>query len=132
MEKIINRLIDDAVKGIDVYHYKGSVWLIFTDKKEWVVELQKNGLLWYNYYFFENIFKYVSMDVVKNQHYIAKWVEDILKNEVRGAFLWQNDLQSQIEDTIQNGVTTTCRPKINNKYRVEDTIQNGDKLNDII
>ena len=55
MEKIINRLINDGVEGCDVYRHNNSTWLIFTDTRQWVVELNEGGTLWYNYSFFNNL-----------------------------------------------------------------------------
>ena len=70
-------IIDDSTQGVDVYHNNGSMWLIFTDSKKWVIELTKEGTLWYNYYFFKDCYKYLSLDVVENQHYITEWVESV-------------------------------------------------------
>ena len=67
MKKIINRLISDAVVGADRYNKDGSTWLIFTDSKKWVIELTKEGTLWYNYNFFKNLLAFASLDVVENQ-----------------------------------------------------------------
>jgi hypothetical protein len=83
MEKIINKLLDHAIEGVDTYFHNGSMWLIFTERKQWIIELDKNGNLWYYYDFFENLFNYVSLDVVENQHYITMWVEDAIQNGVK-------------------------------------------------
>jgi hypothetical protein len=76
MKKLIFSTIEKFIKGVDTYNNNGSVWLIFTDEKKWVIELTKEGTLWYNYYFFQDIFKYFSLDVVENQRYITEWVEN--------------------------------------------------------
>ena len=52
VKDIIFDMINNAVEGVDVYEYKGGLWLIFTDEKEWVIELTKEGILWYNHVFF--------------------------------------------------------------------------------
>ena len=127
MEKIVNRLINDNVKGVDTYFHNGSMWLIFTDKKEWIIELEKSGNLWYNYGFFLNLFKYLSLDVIENQHYITKWVEDTIQNGVKDTFFYTVVDFHFVEDTIQNGVKDTKRYERNKYYFVEDTIQNGIK-----
>ena len=127
MKDIIFELINDHTEGVDTYHHNGSFWLIFSDTKKWVIELTKEGTLWYNYYFFKNIFKYLSFDVVENQHYITEWVEDTIQNGVK------NTLESGIgrfifvEDTIQNGVKETRNTRQPMFHHVEDTIQNGVK-----
>ena len=127
MEKIINRLINDAVKGVDTYKNSGSTWLIFTENKQWVIELTKEGVLWYNYNFFNNLFKYVSMDVVDGQHYITKWVENNVIKKVKRTRDANNFAMSVIEDTIENGVRHTLDIKQNQYFIIEDTIQNGVK-----
>jgi hypothetical protein len=150
MEKIINRLIGDAVVNVDKYINNGSTWLIFTESKQWVIELTKDGTLWYNYAFFKNLFAYMSMDVVENQHYITKWVDDNIINGVKINYtdaasqknmFVQDTLQNgvkhthqknwtllpKVEDAIQNGVKDTTGYILNKKYEVEDTIQNGVK-----
>ena len=80
MEKIINTLINSSIEGVDIYNHNGSTWLIFTESKQWVIELTGHQTLWYNYNFFRNIFEYVSLEVVQNQHLITKLVEDNVIN----------------------------------------------------
>ena len=129
MKKIIYGLINNAIESADVYHYKESLWIIFTDKVEWVLELDKNGKLWYNYYFFENLYKYISMDVIENQHYITEWVEDSILNGVKDIRTIPFPLTSTIEDTIQNGVIGARDKKVYYKYSIRDAIQNGVIMN---
>jgi hypothetical protein len=127
MKKIINRLFNDAIVGVDVYHHKGSVWLIFTDKKEWVVEVDNNNNLWYNYYFFENLFKYLSMRGIDNKHYITEWVEDILRNGIGSTITCRPSIDYVVKDTIKNGIRNT---EVNLgiwSAVVDNTIKNGVK-----
>jgi hypothetical protein len=133
MEKIVNRLINDEVAGADIYTKVGSTWLIFTERKEWVIELTKKGTLWYNYSFFKNLFAYLGFDVVENQHYITKWVEDNIQNGCFSTHLDNSLMLVSVEDTIQNGVKHT--PNISLQLvkgygvanQVENTIKNGVK-----
>ena len=129
MQKFVNKLIDNAVRKVDRYVNNGSTWLIFTQDKKWVIELTKEGTLWYNYNFFKNLFAYLSLDVVENQHYITKWVED---NIIRDGVKVTNkslrvDDSCVIEDTVQNGVKNIRHSKSENDSRAENTIQNGVK-----
>ena len=129
MEKIINRLIDEAVVDVDKYVNNNSTWLIFTESKQWVIELTKDGTLWYNYNFFKNLFVYMSMDVVENQHYITKWVEDNIINGVKHLRHRKGADDSRAENIIQNGVKE-AKPMeewVNSKKIVDKTIQNGVK-----
>jgi hypothetical protein len=126
-KKVLFHLIDSKTKGVDTYHHNGSMWLIFTDQKKWVIELSKDGTLWYNHYFFKDCFKYLSLDVVENQHYITEWVENIIQNGVRNTDSWVGKPFVSVESIIQNGVKETDFYAGNLLYDVEDTIQNGVK-----
>jgi hypothetical protein len=127
LKKIIFDLIDSKTKGADTYHHNGSMWLIFTDQKKWVIEFTKQGTLWYNFNFFQQFFRYLSLDVIENQHYITEWVECILQNGVGYASPTGEWEPVRVEDTIQNGVKETDFHTGNLLYDVEDTIQNGVK-----
>jgi len=127
MEKIINRLINESLVNVDRYNNNNSTWLIFTETKQWVIELTKDGTLWYNYNFFKNLFVYMSMDVVENQHYITKWVEDTIISGVKSIKgEYYKEIQ-KVEYTIQNGVKEIELHKGVRPSSVEDTIQNGVK-----
>ena len=128
MENIILKFIGQNIKGADTYQHNNSTWLIFTDEKKWVIELTKDGTLWYNYNFFNSIFSFFSLDVIENQHYITKWVEDAIQNGVRNTNAHNAAMLFVVEDAIQNGVKntlpekTTCSPHL-----LEDIVQNGVK-----
>ena len=139
--EMVKELIDFNSEGVDTYNHNGSTWLIFTDQKKWVIELTKEKTLWYNYYFFTGVFKYLSLDVVENQHYITKWVEDTVINGVKSIkgeyykeiqkveYTINNGVKytKDIEDTIQNGVKDTVEIIWRSFELIEDTIQNGVK-----
>jgi hypothetical protein len=90
-KKILFKLIDKKVEGADLYEDGWGLRLIF--KKEnpleinirhkVVIHIDKDENLWYNYNFFDTIFKYLSLDVIENQHYITEWVEDTFQKEVK-------------------------------------------------
>ena len=127
LQKLIDKVIDKAVVGCDTYKHNGSTWLLFTDDKKWVIELTKEGTLWYNYYFFKKLFKVIALDVVENQHYITKWVEDTVINGVIHTQRVKNIRKTSVEDTVINGVKSTSWDPTGKKSLVEDTIQNGVK-----
>ena len=127
LQKLIDKVIDKAVVGCDTYKHNGSTWLLFTDDKKWVIELTKEGTLWYNYYFFKKLFKVIALDVVENQHYITKWVEDTVINGVKSIKgEYYKEIQ-KVEYTIQNGVKKTRRNGDSMNTEAEDAIQNGVK-----
>ena len=126
MKKLIFSTIDKFTKGVDTYNNNGNVWLIFTDEKKWVIELTKEGTLWYNYYFFQNIMKLLSLEVVENQHYITEWVEDNIISKVKKTRRNGDSMNTEAEDAIEDGVKQTKRSyEGSRKQRTKDTIQNG-------
>lgn len=128
MEKIIHSLINNWIRGVDTYTHNGSTWLIFTDSKKWVIELTEEKTLWYNYTFFKQVFEFMSLDVVGNQHYITKWVEDNIINKVSDIhFRDARDKKQQFDDTLENGVKETYLSENSLSKGIEYTIENGVK-----
>ena len=126
--KILHTAFDKHTKNVDNYNHNGSTWLIFTDEKKWVIELTKEGTLWYNYYFFQNIMKLLSLEVVENQHYITEWVEDNIISKVKKTKRTVFESWQGVEDAIEDGVKQTKRSyEGSRKQRTKDTIQNGVK-----
>ena len=127
MRDVIFKIINQFIKGVDTYYNNGSMWLIFTDDKKWVIELTKDGDLWYNFYFFQDCFKYLSLDVVENQHYITEWVESIIQNGVRSTKFGLEHQPISVDYAIQNGVRETLLYDGFINFSVEDVIKNGIK-----
>jgi hypothetical protein len=127
MKKIVNKLIDESVKGVDTYTHNGSTWLIFTESKQWVIELTESKTLWYNYNFFNGMFAYASMDVVDNQHYITQWVEDNIINKVKDTILEQNITEGEVEGIIEMAVKENSFSFVRMKVDCENVIENGVK-----
>ena len=126
--ELLEKMIDKKVKGADTYINNGSRWLIFTDEKKWIFELTKEGTLWYNYYFFERIFKLISLNVVENQHHITKWVENFIQNGVKETKHNPFEDGLAMEDAIQNGVKhTEYGDWLDGDERFDDIIENGIK-----
>jgi hypothetical protein len=136
LDNIIFKLIDKQVSGCDTYIYNGGIWLIFTDKKQWVVEFTSSGALWYNYYFFNEIFGWIGVSD-KINYYVEKWfqlrilnkgkVEDTIQNGVKYTFVNSGLYNVAVEDTIKNGVKHTKSILGVSMELVEDTIKNGVK-----
>jgi hypothetical protein len=132
MDKVVNKLIDESVKGVDTYSHNGSTWLIFTESKQWVIELTESKTLWYNYNFFKNIFNYTSMDVVENQSYITQWVEDNIINGVKHTNSFDNPSLVDVGYTIKNGVKENSFTYVGKQIGCDDAIQNGVKYTSVL
>jgi len=127
MRDVIFKIINQFIKGVDTYYNNGSMWLIFTDDKKWVIELTKDGDLWYNFYFFQDCFKYLSLDVVENQHYITEWVESIIQNGVRETLLYDGFINFSVEDVIKNGIKEINHCSVSNDENAKNAIEFGIK-----
>ena len=118
------------LKGADTYYNHGSTWIILTDKKQWVIELTKDGTLWYNYYFFQSILTGLMgfEDTVKNENYITEWVENFIQNGVKYTKKVVVRQLAFVDDTIQNGVKhTEYGDWLDGDERFDDIIKNGVK-----
>lgn len=120
---MFHKIMEFKLKGADTYYNHGSTWIILTEKKQWVIELTKDGTLWYNYYFFESILRGMMgfEDIVKNQNYITKWVESIIQNGVKETY-GQKHKPLLLGDVIQNGVKETQWRKVDNHPTYVDWI----------
>lgn len=128
LESSIHKFIDNRTKGADIYINQGSTWMILTDNKRWIFELEKNGSLWYNYHFFEPIFNFFSHDVVEKQEYITTWVEDVVKNGVNCAFSMLHNRVVRVEDVVKNGVKKTWYEDVMDPKLVANALKNGIKI----
>jgi len=126
-KKLLWLIFKEKTEGCDIYHNNGSIWLILTDERKWVFELTKEGTLWYNYYFFKDCFRLLSLDVKENQKYITDWVVEKIQNGVKDTDACQIGTSTSIEDAIQNGVKDTFLVEGTRNRIVEDTIHNGVK-----
>jgi hypothetical protein len=110
MKKIIDELINHSIKGVDVYRWKDATWLIFTDETRWVVELTDEGTLWYNYKFFKDIFKYVSITVgTEMDGYIIQWANEYFfkVSTLRSIANNPEKDRSYTEKVLENGIKET-------------------------
>ncbi len=106
---MFHKIMEFKLKDADTYYNHGSTWIILTDKKQWVIELTKEGVLWYNYHFFQSIFTGLMgfEDTAKNQDYITKWVENFIQNGVKETKPEYLEGDLAMKEVIQNGVKHT-------------------------
>ena len=127
MKEIIKSLIDYAVDGYEwIYDpQNGSLWLINPDTKQWLLEYENSGDLWYNWSRWTDFFKYIDMEYFEYQQYLTSYVEDVLQNGVRNTGDQYGQYFFLVEDVLQNGVRNTSETLDNQHLFVEDVLQNG-------
>ena len=134
MKKIIDELINSSISGVDVYRYKNATWLIFTDETRWVVELTDEGTLWYNYKFFNDIFKYVSMEVgQQTEKYIIEWANDFFyKDCAHRSIAYPRDKgRNETPKVLKNGINQMRSILSYGTDKIEKVVNSGVKeLND--
>ena len=115
LEKLLFKTFDEDIKGADIYNHNGSMWLIFTEKRKWVVEFTKQKTLWYNYKHFTDILVLFGMELSEGDEYIKKWYEE--------RFLFKPKI---VDDSIKDRVFFV-EGTINPYPLIDVTIQNGVK-----
>jgi hypothetical protein len=82
MEKMFFNMVDSMCEDCLVHTHIKDVWVINPDTKEWIIYYYPpTKYLWWNYDFFENIYKYLSMDI-KDRDPITNWVKYVMNVEV--------------------------------------------------
>ena len=76
LESLIFKTFDKEIEGTDIYNHNGSMWVIFTDDKKWVVEYTKAQTLWYNYSLFNNMMMLFGMNNNETAEYVKTWFEN--------------------------------------------------------
>ena len=100
MQKIINELINNSLKGVDTYRWHDSTWLIFSEEFRWVIELTDGGTLWFNYKFFDNVLRYVSLNPNEGSKYITGWAESHFFRKNDGWKVFDSDAIHRLNKTV--------------------------------
>jgi hypothetical protein len=130
MQKIVNKLINSSISRVDVYRWKDATWLIFTDETRWVVELTDEGTLWYNYKFFKDVFKYVSITVgTEMDGYIIQWANEYFfkVSTLRSIANNPEKDRSYTEKVLENGIKNVSSTRALGGEYVEKVVEGGIK-----
>ena len=130
MQKIIKELISSSIKGVDVYRWRDATWLIFTDETRWVVEMTDEGTLWYNYRFFNDVFRYVSMEVgQQTEKYIIDWANDFFYKDCshRAAPYPRDKDRTKTSNVLEHGIKHVSRTRTLGEDYVEKIVDGGIK-----
>ena len=84
-------------------HSPKSIWLINPETKEWVVELENEGKLWWYWDFHFNFKRYFNMERPDFHKFIKIWVEDVLNRGVSSTGLLDLLPAGKVEDVLKNG-----------------------------
>ena len=106
----------------------GSIWLINPETKKWVVELKKNGILYWYTSFYLNFQRYFNMGRSDFERFITIWVEDVLNRGVSTAGEGGGPSERGVEDVLNRGVSTANLRTECNPDKVEDVLKNGKEL----
>ena len=130
MQKIVNELINHSIKGVDVYRWKDATWLIFTNETRWVVELTDEGTLWYNYKFFKDVFKYVSITVgTEMDGHIIQWANDFFYKDCahRSAAYPRDKGRNETPKVLENGIKDVSSTRALGKDYIDKVVDEGIK-----
>jgi hypothetical protein len=130
------KLMEMITKGYQWYHdtpeqpfkySEGSIWLINSDTKEWMIELGKSGDLWYDYKTPDTFSMYLNMEVSDFEPFIKIWVEDALKRGVVSTACSLFVPSALVEDALKRGVSSTISEweGIQRHQGVKDAVEKG-------
>lgn len=117
MEKFINKILNSCIEGFVLYDYKGSYWIVHPEKNLWVAKIAYSGYTFFNYFFFESIFFYMSLNAKKDKWYIANWLRNHLGFHISehfyfdyspGEYDWRKDFE--VDLVIEYGKIIARRP----------------------
>ena len=100
MQKIINELINNSLRGVDTYRWHDSTWLIFSEEFRWVIELTDEGTLWFNYKFFDKVLRYASLSPTEGSKYITGWAEGYFFRKNDGWKVFDSDAIHRLNKTV--------------------------------
>jgi hypothetical protein len=109
MEKIFLKMVDSMCEDCMFYTNKGDIWLINPKTKQWVITYYPpTNYVWWNYDFFETIYKYLSMDI-KDREPIRNWIQTRMNVDVDlcepdmlpGDYDWSGDFK--VEKVVSDG-----------------------------
>ena len=131
------KMMDNLTKGY-IWYYDtpeqpfditpGSIWLINPNTKQWMLELEKSGTLWYYHKLDSNFRKYFNMNRSDFESFIKLWVKDTLKKSVSATFHYEDVSKYKVEDVIKKGVSVVWEQGPFPFWWVEDTIKKGKEL----
>ena len=105
---IFDKLTLDLSK-VDIIFYDDSLWFIDRENEYWFLELQKGGVLYWRWDFFDHFFLLFTMEQDEYEPLIKEWVESVLNCGVRTTFGFLQYGYSVVESVLNCGVTTTSR-----------------------
>jgi hypothetical protein len=109
-------------------HDEGSIWLINPDKKEWMLEMEKSGRLWFYHEIRDTFFRYMNMQNYDFELFINIWVEDVLKRRVSKTGTGINLRPMRVEDVLKKGVSRTLPLDFIRGDEVKDVLKNGKQM----
>ena len=105
---IFDKLTLDLSK-VDIIFYDDSLWFIDRENEYWFLELQKGGVLYWRWDFFDHFFLLFTMERDEYEPLIKEWVESVLNCGVRTTFGFLQYGYSVVESVLNWGVRTTSR-----------------------
>lgn len=81
--QLIDYRLTGATKNFDFVPCGEEIWVMNSDQKEWVLSLNSNGIMKYNFKFFNETFAVFSLTWKDYQNVLKRWVEFHLKVPIR-------------------------------------------------
>ena len=113
MNNLFNKMVDSMCEDCLVHTHVKDLWVIDSKTKQWIISFHPpTKYLWWNYDFFSNIYKYLSMDIYDRQP-IIDWIQTKMNHEIGlcepdklpGYYDWSCDFN--VDHIVSNGQPIT-------------------------
>lgn len=81
--QLIDYRLKSATKSFDFVPYGEDIWIMNPERKEWILSINSNGILKYNFKFFNDTFAVFSLCWKEYQNVLKRWVEYHIKVPIR-------------------------------------------------
>ena len=104
LKKIVFDELYRELGKAEIINYNGNVWFIDREKKYWYFELQKDGILWWRYGFFNNFFLLFSLNSARFEPILKDWVEEVLNCKVNATRPMQQLHILEVEEVLNHTI----------------------------
>lgn len=84
-KKSIFKYLEDTLSNSEIFEHKKSIWILDRNEKLWLMEFDSDGVLWWQFEYFNDLFKIFSLDITKYEKLLVDWSKDVLKFDVQSS-----------------------------------------------
>lgn len=83
LKKIIFKKLYGDLSGVELIPHNNSIWFIDREKKYWYLRYDAQGLLYWRFDFFINLFELFSLEMSDFEPIVGEWVEEVFSGRYK-------------------------------------------------